>query len=190
MGIVSDKTIAQAFLSDNLLYTSRTVSHMRLWYSSLIKSSFLMEKIKTYFKQTTLTATVLLAIGLFLAPAMASAVVDPDGGGGGGRGNNQPKSIGDPKCNNANTTQKLQDCLKENAVVKKLQLLVNVLSAGVGVVVVAMIIYSGIRYIMAGDNPNAVTDAKNHITNALIALLAFLFTAAFLQWLIPGGLFS
>ncbi|MBA3757252.1 hypothetical protein H0X09_00070 [Candidatus Saccharibacteria bacterium] len=154
-----------------------------------------MKKIKTHFRRIVMAATACFALALFISPAVALAIPDPGGGGSGGTTPPPAKtekstSIGDPKCDDANTTKKLQECLKENAVVKKLQLLVNFLSIGVGVVVVAMIIFGGIRYIMAGDNPNAVTEAKNHITNALIALLAFIFVSAFLQWLIPGGVFD
>lgn len=77
-----------------------------------------------------------------------------------------------------------------NPIVEQLQTIVDVLSAGVGVIVVAMIVWGGIRFAMAGDNPQGVAEAKSHITNALIALLAFMFMFAFLQWLIPGGVFG
>jgi uncharacterized membrane protein len=74
--------------------------------------------------------------------------------------------------------------------VHDIQIIVNFLSAGVGIVVVAVIILGGIQYSMAGDNPQAVGSAKQRIINGLIALVAFLFIFAFLQWLIPGGVFS
>jgi hypothetical protein len=81
------------------------------------------------------------------------------------------------------------DCLKTNPIVKDINSLINFLSIGVGIVVVIMIIVGGIRYTTA-DNPQAVSAAKQHIANALIALVAFLLTFAFLQWLIPGGIFG
>lgn len=80
--------------------------------------------------------------------------------------------------------------LQKNPIVRDMQDIVNFLSAGVGIVVVAMIMMGGIQYSLAGDNPQKVTDAKKRITNALIALLAFLFIFAFVQWLIPGGILS
>jgi len=79
--------------------------------------------------------------------------------------------------------------LKDNPIVDDINVVVNFLSIGVGVVVVAMIIIGGIQYSAAGDNPQALTAAKQRITNALIALFAFFFIFAFLQWLIPGGVF-
>lgn len=83
-----------------------------------------------------------------------------------------------------------QGCLRNNKLIKDLQIIVDVMSAGVGVVVVAMIIIGGIQYSIAGDNPEKVKAARQRITNALIALVAFMFIFAFVQWLIPGGVFS
>ena len=82
----------------------------------------------------------------------------------------------------------MQD-LKDNPIVEDINVVVNFLSIGVGVVVIAFIIIGGIQYAAAGDNPQALTAAKQRIMNALIALFAYLFMVAFLQWLIPGGIF-
>lgn len=79
--------------------------------------------------------------------------------------------------------------LKDNPIVRDIQMFVDFLAAGVGIVVVGVIIVGGIQYMTSGDNPTALTAAKQRITNGLIALAAFLFTFAFLQWLIPGGIF-
>lgn len=77
-----------------------------------------------------------------------------------------------------------------NPIVSKvLNPIVNILSALVGIVVVGTIILGGIQYSVGGDNAEALTKAKKRISNGAIALLAFLFTFAFLQWLIPGGVF-
>lgn len=80
-----------------------------------------------------------------------------------------------------------QSCLASNPIVKYLKIAINTLAAGVAVVVTAMIIYGGIQYIVGGDNTNVVADAKKRITNALIALIMFMFIYALLQWLVPGG---
>jgi hypothetical protein len=68
--------------------------------------------------------------------------------------------------------------------------IIKALSAGVGVVVVGAIIVGGIQYIVAGDNPTGVVEAKKRIINGLLALAAFLLSFAFLQWLVPGGIFK
>ena len=79
--------------------------------------------------------------------------------------------------------------LETNPIVRDIQMFVDFLAAGVGIVVVGVIIVGGIQYMTSGDNPTALTAAKQRITNGLIALVAFLFTFAFLEWLIPGGIF-
>mgnify|MGYP001611951958 CR=1 FL=1 len=82
----------------------------------------------------------------------------------------------------------MQD-LKDNPIVEDINVVVTFLSIGVGVVVIAFIIIGGIQYATAGDKPEALSAAKQRIMNALIALFAYLFMFAFLQWLIPGGIF-
>lgn len=79
--------------------------------------------------------------------------------------------------------------LKDNCIIKDINSIVNFLSIGIGVIIVIMIIVGGIQYSIAGDNPNAVTAAKQRLINAFIALAAFMLTFALLQWLVPGGVF-
>lgn len=102
------------------------------------------------------------------------------------------KNCLDCNTNNPNPTEKsLNDCLGGNPIVRDLNTIVDFLSAGVGIIVVGMIVVGGVQYMAAGgDNPTAITAAKKRIANAMIALLAFIFMFAFLQWLIPGGIFK
>lgn len=88
------------------------------------------------------------------------------------------------------SVSKLNKCLETNPIVDDIQKVVNFLSAGVGIMVITFLIVGGIQYMAAGDNPTAVGEAKKRIFNALIALVVFIFTTAFLQWLIPGGVFG
>ena len=69
-------------------------------------------------------------------------------------------------------------------------LFTNVLAGLVGLVVVSVIIVGGIQYASAGNDPQKINAAKGRIFNALLALVVFIFMYAFLQWLIPGGLFG
>jgi hypothetical protein len=85
------------------------------------------------------------------------------------------------------TAQNVKDCLANNKIVKDINAIINFLAAGVGIVVVGAIIVGGIQYAIAGNNPSNVTAAKKRITDALIALLAFICLYACLEWLIPGG---
>jgi len=86
---------------------------------------------------------------------------------------------------NGNTTN---TCLKKNKIVQDINTIVNFLAALVGIVVIGVIILGGIQYSLAGDNSTATGAAKQRIINGLLALVAFIFTYAFLQWLIPGGI--
>jgi hypothetical protein len=81
--------------------------------------------------------------------------------------------------------------ISNNPIIKKvLDPLVAVLSAGVGIVVVGVVIVGGIQYMLAGDNATAVAAAKKRIINGLIALAVFMLMFVFLQWVIPGGVFK
>jgi hypothetical protein len=67
---------------------------------------------------------------------------------------------------------------------------INFLSAGVGVVIVAVIIIGGIQYSTSANNPQSVSAARNRILNALLALVAYALIYAFLNFIIPGGLIT
>ncbi len=134
----------------------------------------------------------LLSLSSFLLPEVASAgptqCNDTNNGCTGGQpsGSAGSSSTLGNDCANKPGPQ----CLQDNPIVNDLNLAVDFLSGLVGVVVVGVIILGGIQYSMAGDKAEAVSAAKKRIVNGVTALLAFLFIFAFLQWLIPGGIFS
>jgi len=78
-----------------------------------------------------------------------------------------------------------EDC----GIVAYIVLFTNVLSGVVGIVIVIMIAVGGLQYSMARDDPQAVNVAKTRIKNAIFALVIYLFGFAFLQYLVPGGIF-
>jgi len=80
--------------------------------------------------------------------------------------------------------------LNDNPIVKDIDTIVKFLSGLVAVVITGVLILGGIQYSMAGDKAEAVAAAKKRIVNALIALIVFLLIFSFLQWIIPGGIFS
>lgn len=73
-------------------------------------------------------------------------------------------------------------------IVAYLVVFIQILSAAVGVLVVIMIVWGGIKYTSSKDNPQQTAEAKETIRNAIIGLVAYFFIFAFLQWLIPGGI--
>lgn len=160
-----------------------------------------MSKIKTII----LTICSLAAFAFFAAQAMA--VTSSDAGGATATPTSSsttspnptydpchPEKIGGTpltkrQLNNCQACQQAgnNDCLQKNPIVIDLNVLVNVLTGAVALVVIGVLIVGGIQYALAGGNANAVTAAKKRIVNALVALIAFFFIWAFLQWLIPGG---
>jgi len=68
--------------------------------------------------------------------------------------------------------------------------LVNIVSGLIGVAVVLNIVVAGIQFSTAADNPNKVQSAKQKVTNSIIALIAYAFLVAFLQWIVPGGVLN
>jgi hypothetical protein len=97
---------------------------------------------------------------------------------------------GDPACQNTSTAPALKKCVTQSPLVQDIQKIINFLAAGVGIVVIGVIILGGIQYSIAGDNAQATGAAKQRIVNGLIALVAFIFAFAFLNWLLPGGAFG
>jgi hypothetical protein len=91
-------------------------------------------------------------------------------------------------CKRTDSGEKLKRCLEDQPIIKRLKTVVNFLAAGVGVVVTGSIIWGGLQYASAGGNANTISAAKKRIADSLIALIAFIFTYAFLQWILPGGL--
>lgn len=79
------------------------------------------------------------------------------------------------------------DC--NNFVDKYLNPLVVVLTALVGIAAVLSIIIAGIQYSSSADDPGTVTKAKQRIFNTILGLVAYVFLLAFLNYLIPGGVF-
>ena len=79
------------------------------------------------------------------------------------------------------------DC--NDCISKDIQIAANVLAIGVSLVITIMIVIAGLQYMTSRDNPQAIQAAKTKIINAVIALIAFVFIYAFLQWVVPGGIF-
>src|ERR1700677_4819764 len=56
---------------------------------------------------------------------------------------------------------------------------INFLSAGVGIVIIIMIVIGGVQYSTSGGNPQGEANARKKILNALLALVTFIFIYAF-----------
>lgn len=67
---------------------------------------------------------------------------------------------------------------------------INILTAGVGILAVAGIIYGSILYTSSGGNPENTKKAMTFITNTVIGIIAYGAMFALLNFIIPGGLFT
>lgn len=144
----------------------------------------------------TLIAHIFLVATLAIAFVLPVAAAIPAGCPGGPAGAPSPGTVCSPQTpapagstsvnNSQCESQDLEpndDCL----ILKYLLGAINVLSALVGIVIVIMIAVGGLQYSASRDNPQATQAAKEKIRNAILALLAYMFMYAFLQYIIPGG---
>lgn len=82
------------------------------------------------------------------------------------------------------------DLTGENCgIIDLLNTVFSFVSGGVALAVVFNIIVAGIQYSSAQGDPSSVGKAKKRIMDAVLALLMYALVYAFVQWLIPGGVF-
>lgn len=63
---------------------------------------------------------------------------------------------------------------------------VEILSLLIGVVLVGSTIVAGIQYTTAGGDTGKVQKAKARLASNVLVLVLFMFSAAILNWLLPG----
>lgn len=68
--------------------------------------------------------------------------------------------------------------------------IINIMTAGIGILAVGGIIYSSILYTSAGGSTEQTKKAKEIIYNVIIGIAAYALMFSFLNWLVPGGVFS
>ncbi|MGH7142141.1 MAG: hypothetical protein ACREF5_01560 [Candidatus Saccharimonadales bacterium] len=121
-------------------------------------------------------------IGNFAAAASTSCTL-PDGSTGKTQTDGQTCCpANDEKSSSTTDTQ----CLFS----KYVNPVIDLLSAAVGVVVVIAIIIGAIEYTSSAGDPQRSASGRQHIMNALLGLFAYFFLYAFLQFIVPGGLFN
>ncbi len=84
------------------------------------------------------------------------------------------------------TTCNINGC---NLIAKYIQPTLTLLSGLVGIVAVISLISAGIMHATSEGDPQKSGKARARIVNTLMALVAYFFLYAFLQFLIPNGLF-
>lgn len=139
----------------------------------------------------------LAAAGFILfSLAFVSSVANAAPAGSTGRGSSQPQN---PEtgtvCNQGTCIDPAADpdaeCDKDNCdfIKKYVNPTINLFSIVFGLIATASLIMGGIQYSASAGDPQNVAKAKKRIIDTIIAIVAFFFLYAFIQFLVPGGLF-
>ena len=73
-----------------------------------------------------------------------------------------------------------------DSIIAILNLVVNILTVGIGILGVIGITIVGIQYLTAGGNEEKTRKAKRRMFEIVIGLVAYVIIYALLNWLIPG----
>lgn len=150
-------------------------------------------KNKMNIKQTFINITIvsLAFIGLVAAPAViynspayaeekATEVKVTEK-----KGNLNCSILPDDICNPSDKSSSVEN----SGVFVILVWVLNIMSAGIGIVAVGGIVFQAIRYASAASNQGQVADAKQNILNIVIGLVLYGLMFVLLNFLIPGGIF-
>lgn len=124
-------------------------------------------------KQTLIALALLIGIGMFVFTPVASAETCNQGTP------NEYKTSIIPCSNNG-----------QDGIWGILLLVINILTAGIGVAAVGGVVYGSILYTTAAGSMDQTKQAKMIIFNVLIGLVAYALMFSFLNFIIPGGMFS
>ena len=107
----------------------------------------------------------------------------------------QPVFAADKTCGGVETSIISCGCNKEGDLEDSglwglLMLVINIMTAGVGVLALAGFIYGAVLYTSAGGNPEQVKKARTIFTNVVIGVIAFGGMFTLLNFIVPGGVFN
>lgn len=134
---------------------------------------------KRFIKQTHIFVLSIITASLLFGAAVAQPVF---------AANNCGTETAIINCDNI--AGKDKDTIEGSGVWSLLLTAITILTAGIGVVALAGIVYGSILYTSAGGSPEQVKKATTIITNVVIGIVAYAAMWSFLQYLIPGGIFS
>lgn len=77
----------------------------------------------------------------------------------------------------------------KDAIFDVIKMIIQILTAGIGVIAVGATIFGAILYTSSGNNPENIKKAKGIWLNVVIGLILFAFIVAITNFLIPGGVF-
>ncbi len=146
-----------------------------------IRTSYDMYIMHTYIKQTM----TVLGLAALVAVAVVSVLFPANSFAAGNNGCETDTAI--IKCDNVNVDE---EGVENSGLWSILLTVVNILTAGVGVLALAGIVYGAVLYTSAGGNTEQVKKAYGIFTNVVIGVLAFAGMFALLNFIVPGGVFN
>lgn len=90
------------------------------------------------------------------------------------------------KCDADNSGEEVNN----NGIWALLMMVLNIMTAGIGILAVGGIVYGAILYTTAEDKADQVKKATGIITNVVIGLILYAFMWAGLNFIVPGGIFA
>jgi Type IV secretion system pilin len=175
------------------------------------------QKIKTIFtrKSFALTLLTITIVGLMssvssASPSTFAVVIPAPVGAGSGAATGNGSDTGDNGCNSqalcaycAKNNPGAAECVPSgtdtaatcdtsqcNLVTKYVNPFINLFSVIFGLIAVISLILGGINFSTSEGDPQKAARAKQRIFNTIFALVGYIFFYAFLQFLVPGGLFN
>lgn len=77
-----------------------------------------------------------------------------------------------------------------NGVFEILNLVLNIMTAGIGILATIGLIVVGIQWMTAKDKEDQIVKAKSRLTNIVLGIVVWGVLWLFLSWLIPGGVIN
>lgn len=161
----------------------------------------MLQKIKKIVNSSVLIVLVVLCVGSITGTASATttevAVTCDDGfvATTTVESGTQPDTAALCSGHQTSSTNSRGTCTESNlnesncGIIYYINMFINILSAMVGIVVTGVIIWGGIIYSTSKGDPGKVAEGKKKIMNGIMSLAMFIFAYAFLQWVVPGGIF-
>ncbi len=158
-------------------------------------------KVGMKIKQTILSLALFIGIGCFyLAPAVSAVTCggvttsiigcDQSGDGSGKCPDGAVISKDDIKSGTRCSDGSAPDTVSGTGIWGVLLLVINILTAGIGVAAVGGIVYASVLYATARGGVDQTKKAIVIIQNVVIGIVAYVLMFAFLNYIIPGGLFQ
>lgn len=94
------------------------------------------------------------------------------------------------KCGGADTSIITCSGEGQEAIIDILKLVIQIMTAGVGVLAIGAVAFGGVVYASSSGEPGKMKKAYEIWTNTAIGVLLFVFLVAITNFMIPGGVFG